>query len=117
MEEKQGKGQPRKFNTAEEFESVFIEYISKCREREELPNVAGFCVFARMNRDTFYAQKEYYSDTFELINNMLEDRAINCKCISDTFKTFYMKNKCGYKDRQEIDADVKTTEIRVDLDD
>jgi hypothetical protein len=115
--EERGKGYPRKFGNAEEFEKKFIEYISNCRKAEELPNVAGFCVFARINRDTFYAQKDYYSDTFELINNMLEDRAINCKCISDTFKTFYMKNKCGYKDRQEIDADVKTTEIRVDLDD
>ena len=116
MSEK-GKGYPRKFGNAEEFENKFIEYVFNCKQNEELPNVAGFCVFTRINRDTFYAQKDYYSDTFELINNMLEDRAINCKCISDTFKTFYMKNKCGYKDRQDIDANVTTTEIRVDLDD
>ena len=34
---------------------------------------------------------------------MLEDEALNNKFTSDTLKIFYMKNKCGYKDKQEID--------------
>lgn len=68
-----------------------------------------------MNVDTFYAQKEYYSEAYKRVQGILEDAVINGKA-NDTMKIFYMKNKFGYKDKQEIDADVKT-EIRVGLDD
>ena len=53
------KGQPRTFKTAEEFYNKFIEYVSYCDKKERLPNIAGFCVYCKINRDTFYAQKEY----------------------------------------------------------
>ena len=96
----------RCFNSAEEFENKFIEYVNYCQEKQRLPNVAGFSVYANINRDTFYAQEEYYSDTFKKINAMLEDEALNNKFTSDTLKIFYMKNKCGYKDRQELDNKV-----------
>ena len=56
------KGQPRTFKTAEEFYNKFIEYVSYCDKEERLPNIAGFCVYCKINRDTFYAQKEYYYD-------------------------------------------------------
>lgn len=97
------KGQPRTFKTAEDFYNKFIEYVSYCDKKERLPNIAGFCVYCKINRDTFYAQKEYYSDTYKMISDILEDEAINNKYINDTLKIFYMKNKCGYKDKQEID--------------
>lgn len=94
------------FETASDFEKSFIDYVSYCQNNSKLPNVAGYTVYANINRDSFYAQKEYYSDTFEKINAMLEDEALNNKFISDTMKIFYMKNKCGYKDRQELDNKV-----------
>lgn len=97
------KGQPRSFKTAEEFYDKFKEYVDYCHKEERLPNIAGFCVYAKINHDTFYAQKEYYSDTFKMINDLLEDEAINNKYLNDTRIIFYMKNKCGYKDKQEID--------------
>lgn len=83
-----------------------------CNDKERLPNIAGFCVFSDINRDTFYAQKEYYSDTVKEIEDILEDEALNCKGFNDTRIIFYMKNKCGYKDRQEID---NTTTNRVTI--
>lgn len=93
----------RAFKTDNDFEKKFIDYIDYCNQKERLPNVAGFAVFANINRDTFYAQKEIYPDTFKKLNDMLEDEALNNKYTNDTLKIFYMKNKCGYKDRQEID--------------
>lgn len=66
--------------------------------------MAGFAVYADINQDTFYAQKEYYSESFKKVNDMLEDEALNNKSLNDTRIIFYMKNKCGYKDRQEIDT-------------
>ena len=91
----------RIFKTPEEFIEKFKEYIEKCKEEENLPNIAGFCVYCNINRDTFYAQEEYYSDTYKKVNDILEDATINSKNINDTFKIFYMKNKFGYKDKQE----------------
>ena len=100
------KGQPRSFKTAEDFENKVLEYIEYCKTQERLPNVAGFAVYANINQDTFYAQKQYYSETFKKVNDMLEDEAINNKFVNDTLRIFYMKNKCGYKDKQEIDNNV-----------
>ena len=91
----------RAFKTDKEFEDKFVEYLNRCKVEKELPNIAGFSVFAEIDRDTFYAQQEYYSDTYKRVNDMLEDRTINSKDINDTFKIFYMKTKFGYKDKQE----------------
>ena len=96
----------RKFKTSQEFENKFKNYIEDCKKKNKLPNVAGFCVFADMNRDTFYAQQEYYSDTFKKVNEILEDETINAN-INDTFKIFYMKNKFDYKDRKDIGANIE----------
>jgi len=94
----------RAFKTDKEFQNKFKEYIDYCHINERMPNVAGFAVYADINQDTFYAQKDYYSETFKKINDMLEDEAINNHTLNDARVIFYMKNKCGYKDKQEIDS-------------
>ena len=104
----------RAFKTEDEFINKIKEYVQVCKSRQELPNVAGFCVYCDINRDTFYAQEQYYSDTYKKANDILEDATINSKDINDTFKIFYMKNKFGYKDKQDVDANVNT-EIKVTL--
>ena len=93
----------RKFKTAQEFEYKFFEYLDYCKGKERLANIAGFCVYCRMNRDTYYAQKDYYSDTFSLTDCVLEDEAINCKSIGDSFKKYYMSNKFNWCEKQVID--------------
>ena len=93
----------RKFKTAKEFEDKFFEYLKYCKDNERLTNIAGFCVYCRMNRDTYYAQKEYYSDSFGLTDCILEDEAINCKHIGDSFKKYYMSNKFNWCEKQVID--------------
>ncbi len=96
-----GKGQPRKFKTDKEFLEKFNKYIKDCEKREKLPNVAGFCVYSLMTRETFYKQKEYYSDTFDIVNSSLEDNALNNKTVSPTILSLYLKNKCNYADKVE----------------
>ena len=96
----------RAFKNAQELQDKMLEYIDYCKKEERLPNIAGFCVYADINRDTFYAQKEYYSDTYKKTQEILEDEALNNKFTNDTLKIFYLKNKCGYKDRQEISNDI-----------
>lgn len=94
----------RSFKSGKEFENKVKEYIDWCDSNGRLANVAGFAVYADINQDTFYAQKEYYSESFKKVNDMLEDEALNNKYLNDTRIIFYMKNKCGYKDKQEIDT-------------
>lgn len=101
----------RAFKTDKAFEDKFKEYITYCKKNKRLPNVAGFSVYADINQDTFYAQKEYYSETFKKINDMLEDEALNNKTLNDARLIFYMKNKCGYKDRQDITSEVELTKL------
>lgn len=94
----------RAFKTAKEFEDKFVEYVKYCNEKGRLPNCAGFSVYANINQDTFYAQKEYYSEAFKKVNDILEDEALNNKTLNDARVIFYMKNKCGYKDKQELET-------------
>lgn len=100
-----GKGRPRSFTTEQDFKNKFDEYIDYCIKNERLANIAGFCVFSDITRETFYNQEQYYFDTYKKIQNLLEDYTINAK-INDTFKIFYMKNKFNYRDRQEIDQNI-----------
>ena len=90
----------RKFKTEQDFINSVKAYIGYCEEKQRLPNIAGFAVYCDMNVDTFYAQKEYYSDAYKRVQCILEDGVINGKA-NDTMKIFYMKNKFNYKDKLE----------------
>lgn len=96
----------RAFENEEVFYNKVKEYCDYCRDNKKFANVAGFSVYANINQDTFYAQKEYYSETFKKVNDLLENEALNNQNFNDTRVIFYMKNKCGYKDRQEIDNNI-----------
>lgn len=97
----------RAFATGKDFENKFKEYVEFCKEKERMPNVAGFAVYADINQDTFYAQRDYYSESFKKVNDILEDEAINNHTLNDARVIFYMKNKCGYKDKIENENSLK----------
>lgn len=113
------RGHPRAFKSNKEFVDKFLEYINYCKKIDYLPNVAGFSRYCDIDRSTFYAQEEYYSNTFKKVQTILEDETINAKNINDTFKIFYMKNKFDYRDRQELETTGNTQRIVIvnDLDD
>lgn len=93
-----GKGRPRAFKDALEYQNKFKEYIDHCIAQKRFPNIAGFCVFMDITRDTFYAQKEYYSDTHNKVRNMLEDEVLQ----HNTYMAqLYIKNTFGLTDKVE----------------
>jgi hypothetical protein len=95
------RGKPRSFKTAEEFENKFIEYIEYCKENKRFSNIAGFCAYCHITRETLYKQKEYYSDTYNIVMDILEDEVLQ----DNTYRAqLYLKNKFGYKDKQEIES-------------
>ena len=93
------KGHPRSFKDDKDFMNKFDQYLDRCVEAERLANIAGFCAYCSISRETFYAQDNYYSDTFKVIQAKLEDEAINHKATS--MGIFYLKNKFGYVDKVE----------------
>jgi len=96
-----GKGHPRAFKDEKEFIKQFKKYIDQCVNKERFANIAGFCVFADITRETFYKQKEYYSDTYNKVRNMLEDETLQ----HNTYMAqLYIKNTFNYKDKQEIES-------------
>ena len=103
------KGQPRKFQTAEEFEEMAVRYVEHCRDNGEFPNIAGFCVFCDMSDDTFYRLKEYYCESYKKVQMLLENAAINSRFGTDTWRIFYVKNKFGYQVRIQNDVSVADT--------
>ena len=106
------RGQPRKFKTEEELAQAFIDYIEWTEAKGKFANIAGFCVFCDMHRDTFYMQQEYYTDTFKKIQSALEDVALNNR--NTAMGIFYLKNKFGYADKPtENSGDM----VEIDLND
>ena len=99
--EERGKGQPRVFETSKEFYDKALNYVEWCNVSERLANIAGFCAFTRINRDTYYQQKEYYSDTFNEVESLFEDSALNHKATA--MGIFYLKNKFKYRDKIETE--------------
>ena len=97
------KGRPRRFKTEEEFAHAMLEYIDYCETKKRFANIAGFAVFCEMNQDTFYAQKEYYSDTYARVNDMLEDSALQS---NNQTARMYLMNKFNYSDRSKSEVNV-----------
>jgi len=105
----------RAFETNDDFKNKFIEYIEYCDKNQKLQNIAGFCVYCDINRDTYYAQKDYYSDTYKKVELFLEDSVINNKHISPTEKIFYLKSKFGYIDKQVIDNNITSNGFNIKI--
>lgn len=111
--EKRGKGKPRIFKTGEEFLNKVREYVKYCQDNERFVNIAGFCVYADIVKETFYNQEEYYLDSFKKAQSLLEDSCLNNK--NTTMAIFYLKNKFKYKDKIETENKNINTNKNYDL--
>ena len=67
------RGKPRAFPAESDFQDAFYRYIEHCSQKQLLPNISGFSVFCDMSPDTFYAQQQYYPDTYKKVRAALED--------------------------------------------
>jgi hypothetical protein len=100
-QEIRGKGQPRTFKNADAFYNMAKSYILMCKDEAQLANIAGFCVYCDMHKDTYYQQQEYYSDSFKKVEALLESAALNHSATA--MGIFYLKNKFGYRDKIETE--------------
>lgn len=103
------KGQPRAFETEQDFLNKFKEYIAHCIEKKRFPNIAGFCAFADIVKDTYYAQQEYYSDSYNKTRHILEDEVWQ----DNSYRSqLYLKSVFGHTDKQVIE----TTNVNLNSD-
>lgn len=100
----------RIFKDEKEFMNKFEEYLDYCNKNKRLANIAGFSVYCKICRDSFYAQKDYYPETFSMINDILEDYTLNAD-INHLLKMFYLKCKFKYNDHyvDNLKSDSRTT--------
>jgi len=102
-------GQPRKF-MPEPLAEKFIEYILYCTDNDRLANIEGFCLFAKMDSQTYYNYKdnEEYFGTIKRIEETLLDYTLQkgYSARNPAFTIFYMKNKFGWVDKTEVKQDI-----------
>ena len=109
-------GQPKKWPVPEALEADFASYIEDCRNTRYFPTVVGFCVFCGVTRECFYHYKssyDAYSDTIKRIEDSLEATTIQklMDARNPAGAIFYMKNKFGYADKQEISASITQNSV------
>ena len=120
MNEKHPGGRPPKYKTKEELEEKIDRYFIECDREHEPYTVTGLALALDVDRKTLinYSEKDEFFHTIKKakgkVENYLEKRLI--KDSSATGIIFNLKNNYGWKDRQEIDANV-TSEIKVTLED
>jgi len=109
-------GRPLKYEPAA-FKALFDNYIGECIENSKLANVIGFCVYADIDRETYYNYKDRieFIGTLKRIEAILEDFSIQAanSARNPAFSIFYLKNKFGWIDKQEITQDVNLNNIKV----
>jgi hypothetical protein len=105
---------PKKINKSKvsptKLREYFEEYLTDCNIRLRFVNIAGFCVFAGISRQTYYTYKndERYSSLISYFEDVMEDEALNYR--NDKISTLYLKNKFGYADKVES-RNMNTTSV------
>jgi len=102
-------GRPRKF-TPESLLDAWQKYMLECSQTGKFPTQEGFIIANNINHDTFYnyLSQEEYSDAKKIIDAMLLDKTVQeaMQAKNPAFLIFYLKNKFGWRDRQEIDSTI-----------
>lgn len=108
-----GRGKPRFFKSGKMLINKAKEYIDVCETRGKFANIAGFCVYCDINKDTYYACSEYYPEDFSKVCDLLEDSVLNSDVKKSQMAIFYLKNRHGYRDK--IETENVNTNKNIDL--
>ena len=119
-------GKPRRWGDENALMTDFKAYIDHCLLKHLLPNVAGFCTFCAVVRDTFYETRNYYPDTYALVRQALEDTTVNFQRFTgyqcQQMALGYARNALGWDGQQigsqgqsVIDVDFDAADDEIDL--
>ncbi len=116
---KKPRGKPRAFPTESDFQDAFYRYIKHCFQKQLLPNISGFSVFCDISPDTFYAQQEYYPDTYKKVRAALEDCLIQHERFGQKNPAMAIvqgKNTFRWDDTGKGKVDSSVLDIDIDID-
>ena len=104
----------RKFKTEDDLTNKFDEYLEKCKDGKLFPNIAGFCVHCGMHTEILYNQQTIYPVAYKKIQSALENAVLTDKTTTPAERIFYLKNKFGYADKQEVNQTITVEELTDD---
>ena len=104
-------GRPLKYKSVEELEKAIEQYFVECDERQKPYTVSGLAYALGTNRQTLinYENKDDFVDTIKSAKAKIErfnEEMLYNKDVSTTGVIFNLKNNYGWKDKQEIEADI-----------
>ena len=116
-------GRPLKYQSVEDMQRDIDNYFAECDEKGRPYTVSGLAYALGTNRQTLinYEEKEQFFDTIKGAKAKIElfnEEMLYNKDVSTTGVIFNLKNNYGWKDKQEIEADVKNdVTINIELSD
>ena len=105
-------GRPLKYNSVEDMQNDIEKYFAECDEKGKPYTVSGLAYALGTNRQTLinYEDKSEFIDTIKSAKAKIElfnEEMLYSKDVSTTGVIFNLKNNYGWKDKQEIEAEVK----------
>ena len=116
-------GRPLKYTSVEDMQRDIDKYFAECDEQKRPYTVSGLAYALGTNRQTLinYEEKSEFIDTIKSAKAKIErfnEEMLYSKDISTVGVIFNLKNNYGWKDKQEIEADVKNdVTINIELSD
>lgn len=114
-------GRPLKYTSVEDMQRDIDRYFVECDEKGKPYTVSGLAYALGTNRQTIinYESKEEFFDTVKRAKEKIElfnEEMLYSKDVSTTGVIFNLKNNYGWKDKQEIEAEVNSeVKIKIDL--
>lgn len=109
-------GRPLKYESVKEMQKDIDKYFEECDENKKPYTVSGLAYALDTNRQTLlnYEEKEEFFDTIKKAKAKIEvynEEMLYNKEVPTTGIIFNLKNNYGWKDKQEIEADVKVNKL------
>ena len=114
-------GRPLKYKSVEDMQRDIEKYFAECDEKQKPYTVSGLAYALGTTRRTLldYQEKDEFSHTIKKAKTKIElfnEEMLYSKDVSTTGVIFNLKNNYGWKDKQEIEAEVSSeVKIKIDL--
>lgn len=116
-------GRPLKYNNVEDMQIDIEQYFAECDENGKPYTVSGLAYALGTTRRTLldYQEKNEFSHTIKEAKAKIErfnEEMLYSRDVSTTGVIFNLKNNYGWKDKQEIEAEVtNSVNINIELSD
>lgn len=118
-ENNKGVGRPPKWNTPEELQAEIDAYFEHCSKKAIPLTITGLALALDTTRETLmdYQNNDEFSYTVKRAKLRIENAYENRLILNGRAGDIFALKNFGWKDKQEIEADVGVREIRVELED